>query len=234
MTTKPADPRTAVRPARRGLRPARRTGLGLALAVVLSAILGTAIARHDAVQSFRIVETSMVPTLRDGERVLVDRDAYRTRTPERGDVVVFRVPEDPERYFVKRIVGLPGDTVERHDGRLVVAGREFEAHERAPRDVAPTAIPASTRPSHGDRNDDRPRPFANARSMPVAATVRHVGVVPVVKRIPNEHYFVVGDNVDQSFDSRHFGCISKCDLVGPVTHRLGLWSQRRRLNFTPR
>ena len=73
-------------------------------------------------QAFRVQGTSMEPLLADGERIVVNKFVYRFRAIERGDVVVFWYPRDPSVSFIKRVVGLPGDTVEIRSGRLVVNG----------------------------------------------------------------------------------------------------------------
>ena len=73
-------------------------------------------------QAFRVQGTSMEPLLNDGERIVVNKFIYRFRTIERGDVVVFWYPRDPSVSFIKRVVALPGDTVEIRSGRLIVNG----------------------------------------------------------------------------------------------------------------
>jgi signal peptidase I len=73
-------------------------------------------------QAFRVQGTSMEPLLSDGERIVVNKFVYRFRAIERGDVVVFWYPRDPSVSFIKRVVGLPGDTVEIRSGRLLVNG----------------------------------------------------------------------------------------------------------------
>ncbi len=70
----------------------------------------------------RVEGNSMEPSLHDGEFVVVNRLAYRWATPARGDIIVFRFPLDPERRFIKRIVGLPGDEVRVLDGAVLVNG----------------------------------------------------------------------------------------------------------------
>ena len=70
----------------------------------------------------RVEGSSMEPTMHDGELVVVYRLAYRWQAPTRGDIIVFRFPLDPERRFIKRVVGLPGDTLSMRDGRLWVNG----------------------------------------------------------------------------------------------------------------
>ena len=82
-------------------------------------------------QAFRVQGTSMEPLLADGERIVVNKFVYRFRAIERGDVVVFWYPRDPSVSFIKRVVALPGDTVEIRSGRLVVNGvNEPEAYLR--------------------------------------------------------------------------------------------------------
>ena len=73
-------------------------------------------------QAFRVQGTSMEPLLQDGERIVVNKFVYRFRAIERGDVVVFWYPRDPSVSFVKRVVALPGDTVEIRGGELIVNG----------------------------------------------------------------------------------------------------------------
>lgn len=76
-------------------------------------------------QAFRVQGTSMQPLLADSERIIVNKFVYRFRTIERGDVVVFWYPKDPSVSFIKRVVGLPGDTVELRRGDLFVNTRRL-------------------------------------------------------------------------------------------------------------
>ncbi len=73
--------------------------------------------------NFRIMGTSMLPTLRDGEFVFVYRLAYWRHPPQRGDIIVFRHPLNPKRTLVKRVIGLPGETVGIHDGQVYIDGQ---------------------------------------------------------------------------------------------------------------
>ena len=77
-------------------------------------------------QAFRVQGTSMLPLLHDSERIIVNKFVYRFHSIERGDVVVFWFPRDPSVSFIKRVVGLPGDTVELREGVLFVNGRRVE------------------------------------------------------------------------------------------------------------
>ncbi|MGH2942748.1 MAG: signal peptidase I [Solirubrobacteraceae bacterium] len=109
------QPLAAVAPARRA-RPRRWWP------VVLTVVLLAVVARAFFVEPFRIVSVSMAPTLGDGDQVLVDKRAYRTALPRRGDLVVFRAPRTGD-VMLKRAIGLPGDTVAIEDGILVVNER---------------------------------------------------------------------------------------------------------------
>jgi signal peptidase I len=73
-------------------------------------------------QAFRVQGTSMEPQLVDGERIVVNKFVYRFRAIERGDVVVFWFPRDPSVSFIKRVLALPGDTVEIRRGRVIING----------------------------------------------------------------------------------------------------------------
>lgn len=99
-----------------------RVGVGAGIAVLLLQsflVLG-------AIAPFRVEGDSMVPTLADGERILVDRTAYWFRSPARWQIVVLRCPHEPLTYCVKRIVGLPGERVQIRDGRVLVNGAVAE------------------------------------------------------------------------------------------------------------
>lgn len=93
----------------------------LVIAVVLALFIITFIA-----QSFLVQGSSMVPTLHDGERLLVDKLTWRFREPKRGEIVVFRYPSDPRRKFIKRIIGIPGDQVLIKQGYVYINGQRLE------------------------------------------------------------------------------------------------------------
>lgn len=74
------------------------------------------------VQNFRVDGMSMEPNFHDGQFLLISKMAYRVGEPQRGDVIVFRYPQDPSRDFIKRVVGLPGEIVQVTDGQVIVDG----------------------------------------------------------------------------------------------------------------
>lgn len=78
------------------------------------------------IQGYRICGGCMEPNLNDGERLLANRFIYRVSKPRRGDVVVFQYPLDPQKTFIKRVIGLPGDTVEIREGKVFINGEELE------------------------------------------------------------------------------------------------------------
>lgn len=77
-------------------------------------------------RNFRVIQTSMEPNFRDGQYLVVNKLAYRLHPPERGDVIIFHPPTNPEKEYIKRVIGLPGETVEIREGYVYVDGRRLE------------------------------------------------------------------------------------------------------------
>lgn len=113
-------------------------------------------------RAFTVEGPSMMPTLHGGERLLVDKLTYRFRTPKRGEIIVFRYPAVPNHYFIKRVIGLPGDEVVIRSGRVLING-----------------TPLIESYTNGD-------------------VLGQFGTYVV----PEDHYFVLGDNRNNSQDSR--------------------------------
>ncbi|WP_324668384.1 signal peptidase I [Geochorda subterranea] len=164
-------------PTPRGVRPAGRRrstpgaaqpgrAIGAAVVELLKTVAGAAILAllimTFVARAFTVEGNSMLPTLHDGERLMVDKLTYRFHEPQRGDIVVFRYPLDPREHYIKRIVGVPGDEVAVRNGRVFVNG--------TPLDESYLASP----------------------------TLGRFGPV----RVPEGHYFVLGDNRNNSEDSR--------------------------------
>lgn len=134
-------------------------------------------------RAFTISSRSMEPGLALGDRILVDMRSAATADPARGDLVVFNYPVEREKIWVKRIAGLPGETIEVRDKRLVVDG------------VEPTELPAVY--IEGDKG---------------VATSTRDSMPPTT--VEPEHYFMIGDNRDRSYDSRFWGTVPRADLLG--------------------
>jgi signal peptidase I len=156
--------------------------------IVVAVILALFI-RTFVVQAFKIPTGSMEPNLLVGDHLLVnkfvfaptvsaaERMALPMRAIRRGDVVVFKFPEEPERDFIKRVIGLPGDTIEVRNRQVSINGQRLEEP------YAHYLFPVS---------DDEAAGFdVRARYGPVT--------------VPEAHYFMMGDNRDNSQDSRYWG-----------------------------
>lgn len=107
---------TASAPQRRATSWLREAAETILLAIVIFLLLQL------VVRNFRIVGDSMFPTLESGQFVLVERVSYRLSEPKRGDIVIFEYPRAPQEDFVKRVIGLPGETVEIQGGSVYING----------------------------------------------------------------------------------------------------------------
>jgi signal peptidase I len=162
--------------------------------IVTVAVLAALAVQAWLVKPYRIPSESMLDTLRPGDRVLVNRVVYRLHDPGRGDIIVFRYPHDPDVVFIKRVVGVPGDVLEVRDGRLYVNGREADdsfVHHTGGR-ADPTVAEA---PIAGSTLHD---PWSLAEPY----------------RVPDDAYFVMGDNRTDSDDSRVWGTVPRAAIVG--------------------
>ena len=172
------------------------------------AILLSLVVRAVVVEAFKIPSGSMERTLLVGDYLLVNKLAYGAEVPftharlpkladvRRGDVIVFQFPQDPEKHFVKRVVGVAGDTVAMRDGRLRVNG------------VEPSERYVQQGPDVGDAGAEQ---FGWQRGHLAAAPSgdrylpsRHTWG-PLL--VPRGHVFVLGDNRDNSLDSRYWGFV---------------------------
>ena len=90
-------------------------GISIVIALVLAFFI-----RHFIVELYLVEGPSMRPTLENHERLVVNKFIYKFRAPERGEVLVFRYPKDPSRDFIKRVIAVPGDTIEIKEGRVFV------------------------------------------------------------------------------------------------------------------
>ena len=175
------------------------------------------ILRSFLVEPFRIPSGSMIPTLLVGDFILVNKYNYGIRlplinkkiidlgTPERGDVVVFRYPQDPSTPFIKRVVGLPGDKIEYRDRRLFI--NDFEILP----EYLGTYVGIKSSAQHTGAKIAQEDLLGHSHEIlltPRANNPSFSGLVPA------GNYFVLGDNRDNSRDSRYWGYVPDENLVG--------------------
>ena len=189
-------------------------------AIIVALLLAFAI-RVFVVQAFKIPSGSMIPTLQIGDHILVSKlsyglqwpadcklqwnfppvNCYTSKTviefgkPQRGDIIVFRFPEDEEKDFIKRIVGTPGDTVQVRNKVVLVNGQPLDDKAFTQR-VDPGMIDGTINPRD------------------------NFGPVTV----PENSYFVMGDNRDQSLDSRFWGYVREEKIRGKAFRIYWSWS----------
>ncbi|MBI3866231.1 MAG: signal peptidase I [Planctomycetia bacterium] len=153
---------------------------------VISPMLSAVYVRQNLLEAFYIPSASMAPYLQNGDRILVNKARWRTRQLKRFDVVVFRAPDHPDRTYVKRLIGLPGDQV-------LVEGQAVTVNGQPVEDMQTT--PARRQPDEHNRKDSGGGP--------------EMGVV-----VPPGMSYVLGDNRDNSNDSRNFGPVALGNILG--------------------
>lgn len=172
---------------------------------IIFALIIALIVRTFVVQAFKIPSGSMENTLAIGDYILVNkfiygieipftgRHLFPLRNPRRGDIAVFEYPEDPSRDFVKRVIGLPGDRIQVIDKKVFVNGKPYVNPHEIHKDSA--IIPAGVNPRD------------------------NTGVITV----PAGSYFMMGDNRDQSYDSRFWGFVKIGRIKGLAFVKYWSW-----------
>ncbi len=166
---------------------------------IILALIAALLIRATVVQAFRIPSGSMIPTLLVGDQILVDKLAYKFRKPQRGDIMVFKYPKDESRDFIKRVIGLPGDKLEIKSRKVYVNGEPINEDAYAYHEFADLNTYPHPRDNFG----------------------------PVT--IPEKSYFVMGDNRENSMDSRFWGFLDEENLVGRAF--IIYWSRDVKENF---
>lgn len=183
-------------------------------------------------EPFKIPSGSMIPTLLVGDFILVNKFTYGIRLPvintkiidindpQRGDVMVFRYPEDPSLDYIKRVVGLPGDTIAYQNKRLSINGVAVDA-EKLPDYLHTERLYYSQQ--FGERLGEVDHKFLNDVDAPDfiqgVADFPHrenctYNAAGVICKVPAGHYFMMGDNRDNSRDSRAWGFVPEQNIVG--------------------
>ncbi|MDE1183693.1 signal peptidase I [Paraburkholderia sp.] len=195
-------------------------------------ILVVFVVRSFVVEPFKIPSGSMVPTLVVGDFILVNKFDYGIRLPivntkltqgrplAHGDVVVFRYPKDESVDFIKRVIGLPGDVIAYQDKQLTINGKP---------------VPETAMPDYFDEErigyakqfsedlDGRKNAILNNPAVPPFVTGADqfefrdnctYNARGVICKVPPGHYFMMGDNRDNSLDSRYWGFVPDNNIVG--------------------
>lgn len=139
-------------------------------------------------QPFIVSGGSMDPTFANGQYLIVDQISYRFEEPKRGDVIIFRYPLDTKKFFIKRIIGLPSETVKIHNGQIAIADKEGKKGF------------ALTEPYIDDARKSR------------------IGEISIT--LKDDEYFVMGDNRNESSDSRIWGPLKRSLIAGRPFIRL--------------
>ncbi|MDN7431215.1 signal peptidase I [Burkholderia sp. AU16741] len=212
-------------------------------------ILAVFVVRSFVVEPFKIPSGSMVPTLLVGDFILVNKFEYGLRLPitntkitqgsplSRGDVVVFRYPKDESVDYIKRVIGLPGDTVAYQDKQLTINGQP----------VPETPLPDF----FDDERQNYAKQFEETIGNKKNAILNNPAVPPfvmgaydypyrdnctynsrgVICKVPPGHYFMMGDNRDNSADSRYWGFVPDQNIVGRAFFIWMNFSDLKRIGF---
>jgi signal peptidase I len=142
--------------------------------------------RYYLIQPFYVKGASMEPNFYDKEYLIINEIGYRLGEPQRGDIVVFKYPRDPQEYFIKRIVGLPGEKIQIKNGEVFIYNQANDWQGQA---LEEDYLPKDLK-TYGMSDD--------------------------VVELNEREYYVLGDNRNASKDSRFFGPVDKSFLVGKV------------------
>ncbi|WP_457678066.1 signal peptidase I [Thermovibrio sp.] len=175
-----------------------------AIALILALLIRTFV-----VQSFHIPSGSMIPTLLVGDFILVDKITYHFRPPDRGDVVVFHFPLNEKVYYVKRIIGVPGDRIQVKDGKVYVNGKPCRYE-----DAGKYSYYENGREFTGELYYEfLPRKEGGIKKHLILKTGTQ-GDNTQVFVVPKGKYFMMGDNRNNSYDSRYWGFVDRDKIVG--------------------
>jgi signal peptidase I len=200
-------------------------------------ILAVFLIRSFVVEPFKIPSGSMLPTLRIGDFIVVNKFAYGIRLPiigtkvidvgqpKRGDVMVFRYPKDPTLDYIKRTIGLPGDVVEYKDKKLIINGKPIVMTRAGEFDYASSGLNYIAGQTWHEQLGEHNHIAMLQPDMPPVILYQVSGDFPYRDncsyndhgfkcKVPEGYYFMMGDNRDGSNDSRYWGFVPDANIVG--------------------
>jgi signal peptidase I len=235
-------------------KPSRQKWLWDNFVSLGSALLLVLVIRSSFIEAFKIPSGSMIPTLLVGDQIFVNKLAYglrvpftewvlddplyffRTKEPARGDIIVFKYPEDPSIYFIKRVVGVPGDKIEMKNKVVYINGKEFDRQPVSSEQL--NQIESSLKDSESsDYASDHMKIF-NDKFDHTTGTIMidsqsYYSVDMPEVTVPAGKYFVMGDNRDNSKDSRFWGFVPFEYIKGSaVIVWLSVWIDFEQKSFT--
>jgi signal peptidase I len=188
------------------------------------------IIRSFIVEPFRIPSSSMMPTLLIGDFILVNKYDYGIRLPvintkivdnkepERGEIIVFRYPEDPSIPYIKRVIGVPGDQIEYRDKTLYINDTPMKQEILGTYYTEGTGEVSWLNENLGTvEHEILVNPYVNFSHITTGNTGDGSCMMSDIQpkiTVPEGHYFVMGDNRDNSRDSRYWGCVPEVNLIG--------------------
>lgn len=179
------------------------------LEAIVTALILALLIRAYLIQAFKIPTGSMIPSLLVGDHILVNRIIYGVKLPfsdkkvlvfkkpAKGDIIVFRYPEDPKRDFIKRVIAIEGDVIEARNKQIYVNGQMIKEPYVRYTDKSANPRGVDLRDNFG--------PFI----------------------VPADKYFVMGDNRDQSYDSRYWGYVDLKEIKGKAFIIYWSWDRER-------
>jgi signal peptidase I len=151
--------------------------------------------RYFIFQPFIVSGSSMEPNFYNSQYLIIDEISYRFKTPQRGDVIVLRYPKDEKQYFIKRVIGLPGETVKVDNGQVIIKNSEH-----------PDGVVLK-------------EPYLPSQNLTFPHNITLIGGQKELT-LGSDEYFMMGDNRLASSDSRDWGVLKRKEMIGRVFMRI--------------